>query len=348
MHYENYRPFKIAFLQKLIDRLMLPTFIASRAPNVLVEPFDVLMSPSGMGCVIYKRLRRQGNGTLTVSHIFGLSFFDHLANLRERYAGNLKLSWFYRLVSAPLTLHWEQEAARFADLNIVMNNRDLDFIRRSHVTEQPVIKIPGVVIDPILRGSRKETSPKRRPNSLMWFGSWTPRKGKFALPSAFDLILDEAPDTTLTIGGTHLSEQTVKGAFSERAKQNIVVLPKISVEEQIECFNTHSVFLFPSLSEGFGLALVEAMALGLAVITTDTGVGGDSLEHGLNALIVPVGSSLHLARATIRLLKDDGLREKISENGRLLAQEFSEESMVTGFERALSDALHSKHRKATC
>jgi glycosyltransferase involved in cell wall biosynthesis len=342
LHYEDVKPFKTRWLQKIVDRTLLPNFIAIRSRQHWRSGFDVIMVPSGMGFSIFRKLKHQAARPLLVNHIFGLSFFDHMAILSEYFAGRQKLSLLYRFFSARMTIRWEAKAAEEADVTIVMNDRDVDFLRRDTAGGARSLKVAGSVIDEVMTASEHPSDAIRPRGSLLWFGSWTPRKGIFALPAAFNLVLQEAPEATLTIGGVHISEADIRASFSEAANCRISILPKITIAAQIDVFQRCSIFLFPSLSEGFGLALVEAMAMGLAAVTTDAGFAGDSLTHGVDALIVPKASAVHLARAVVKLIQDDGLREAISHNGQLLARTFSEGRMVSGYEDAFLSGLSKR------
>ena len=77
----------------------------------------------------------------------------------------------------------------------------------------------------------------------------------------------------------------------------------------------HDIFVFPSLSEGFGLALAEAMGSEMACVTTLTGLAHDWLEHGQNCLIVPMSSPTGLSRAVTRLAHDAELRQVLGTKG---------------------------------
>jgi len=57
----------------------------------------------------------------------------------------------------------------------------------------------------------------------------------------------------------------------------------------------HDVFVFPSLFEGFGLVLLEAMAMGLPVITTPHTAGPDLIREGMEGFIVPIRHSTAIA-----------------------------------------------------
>jgi glycosyltransferase involved in cell wall biosynthesis len=77
------------------------------------------------------------------------------------------------------------------------------------------------------------------------------------------------------------------------------------------------VFLFASLaSEGFPLVPLEAMALGVPVVSCRIEPIGELIEDGLTGLLVPPGDAEALAQAVARLARDEGLRKTIAEAGR--------------------------------
>jgi glycosyltransferase involved in cell wall biosynthesis len=89
------------------------------------------------------------------------------------------------------------------------------------------------------------------------------------------------------------------------------------------------VFVMPSLWEAGPLTLLEAMALGKAVVTTPVGVAPDVVTPERNGLVVPVGDAEGLAAAVERLLADEALGKSLGEAARTDAlNSFSIEHMV--------------------
>jgi glycosyltransferase involved in cell wall biosynthesis len=84
--------------------------------------------------------------------------------------------------------------------------------------------------------------------------------------------------------------------------------------EITDYYNSADIFVFPSLKEGFGMVLVEAMACGLPVISTNTSaipeVVGDA------GILVEPRNPRVLADAIIRLIEDIGLRKRLGKKGR--------------------------------
>jgi glycosyltransferase involved in cell wall biosynthesis len=131
-----------------------------------------------------------------------------------------------------------------------------------------------------------------------------------------------------------LLADTIAPTFSVSVRERVRVLPRISIDEQIAELNGHAIFLFPSLSEGFGFALLEAMAMGLAPVTTMTGMGADWLVDREHAMIVPAGSALHIAEAVSSLIRNPELRVSVARNAARLASRFTIDAFVEGYEAA--------------
>jgi glycosyltransferase involved in cell wall biosynthesis len=100
-----------------------------------------------------------------------------------------------------------------------------------------------------------------------------------------------------------------------------------------------SVFALPSLHEGFGNVIVEAMICGVPVVSTDCPVGPkEILEGGKSGLLVPAGDHTALAKAISRLLEDDDLRADLARKGKERAMDFDAARVMRKLER-LMEAL---------
>jgi glycosyltransferase involved in cell wall biosynthesis len=84
------------------------------------------------------------------------------------------------------------------------------------------------------------------------------------------------------------------------------------------------IFVFPATGgDGMPNAVLEAMALGLAIIATPVAGIPDIVRDGENGLVVPVGDSVALADAVTRLVEDSQLRQRLGECARLTADGLS-------------------------
>jgi len=100
-------------------------------------------------------------------------------------------------------------------------------------------------------------------------------------------------------------------------------------------YNRASVFLAPSLTEGWGLPPCEAMMCCTAVVATDIGGHREFCVDGENALLVPPENPEAMAAAVAKLIDDLELRLKISQRGEIDIQRFTWDSAVDAFERVL-------------
>jgi len=100
------------------------------------------------------------------------------------------------------------------------------------------------------------------------------------------------------------------------------------------------VFVNTSRSESFGLATVEAMACGAAVVATATAGSRELIEDGVTGLLTPIGDAGALASAVLRLLRDESLRASLGDRARRLARErWGIERMIDETERVYREAL---------
>lgn len=84
----------------------------------------------------------------------------------------------------------------------------------------------------------------------------------------------------------------------------------------IEYMKQADVFVFSSFYEGFGIVLVEAMASKIPIVSTDCDFGPkEILENGRNGLLISVGDYESMAKAVLKLLEDNKLRERFVKNG---------------------------------
>jgi glycosyltransferase involved in cell wall biosynthesis len=343
LHYDDLAIPRAA--ERVISRLFLPQAVSRRAAREPLDTLDVIMTSSGMLYPLYEKLRRQPSRPLLINHLHGTAFMDNQAILSEAARGHLPVSWIYRNITGPLPVHADGRGSRAADLTITQNKRDQDFCSDQHFS--PAVTIPLPVHPEILAATASAPPPGARdPLALLWFGSWSERKGAFYLPRALALIAERHPNVRLTLGGIGGNEPAVRSRFPTALQSNLTFLPRITRAEHIAALASHSIFLFPSLSEGFGFALLEALSMGLAAVTTATGLGADLLQDCVNALIIPPASSLHIAQATLRLIDDPTLRAKLSHNARELAAAFTIDRMVSAYEAAFASNLHRRSQAA--
>lgn len=164
-------------------------------------------------------------------------------------------------------------------------------------------------------------------------------KGHTYLIQAMQEVIKVYPATKLLIVG----EGKIKGMLLRLAcdlgvNENVIFLPE--AENTQEILAAMDIFVMPSLQEGLGLALMEAMAQGLAVVGSAVGGIKTLIQHEVNGLLVQPANAIAISAAIIKLLNHSSLRQDLGKNARkFIIDNFSQSKMVDTTERAYKQCL---------
>jgi len=154
-----------------------------------------------------------------------------------------------------------------------------------------------------------------------------PVKGPEFLVKASKYIISKYPDTYFMFTGDGPLEQDLKRKALEMGiSDNIIFLGWR--DDLAKIISIYDIFVLPSLNEGMGRVLVEAMALGKPIVAS--GIGGipDLVIHGKNGFLVPPKNPKELAKYIQVLLENKDKREKMGLAGKEMAYNFTSEIMV--------------------
>jgi len=145
-----------------------------------------------------------------------------------------------------------------------------------------------------------------------------PRKGYDLLARAMPAVLRAAPEARFVFvshnrsGEADLRRIAASGGVADRLE----MMGRVSESEKVRLLHTAAVVAAPSRYEGFGIPLIESLAAGAPVVTTDVVAGNEVIDHERTGLLVPYGDVAALASALIRLLNDRVLGARLAAAGR--------------------------------
>ena len=114
----------------------------------------------------------------------------------------------------------------------------------------------------------------------------------------------------------------------ENPNFKLIIATKMPHHELMEHFKASMVFVLNSAYEGFSHLLLEAMACGLPVITTNVCGNPEIIQDEYNGLLVEYNNKEQIKNAILRLWKDENLRKKFIENGKRTLEKFKLEIMI--------------------
>lgn len=148
--------------------------------------------------------------------------------------------------------------------------------------------------------------------AILFAGTLNERKGYSDLIKAYSKIARQFPEWKIIFAGNGEIEIAKKLSYSLNISNNIVFKGWISGLEKEALFYSSSIFCLPSYAEGFPMAVLDAWAFGIPVVTTPVGGLPDVLLHGENSLVFQPGDIDGLAENLKILMNDDKLRQKLS------------------------------------
>jgi len=186
--------------------------------------------------------------------------------------------------------------------------------------------------------------PKERKGgeSILCVARFIPQKRLEVLIDAVSQLRQDM-EVKLTILGDGPERENLQKYISKSGLGKIVEMPGFIVRDELpNYYRECDLFVLPSVNEGFGLTLAEAMLNRRPVIGADSGGIPDLIEEGRTGLLFPEGDSGKLAEAMKRILKDDRFAKRIAENGyqyvrRNLSSKRIGERMLTVYREALKE-----------
>ena len=230
--------------------------------------------------------------------------------------------------------YWDRLKAEWDAVDLVGVNSEWskEALVRQGVAAEKIFVVP-IAID-----LKKPTDLQNRTHvvgalRVLWMGSVILRKGIQYLVEAARLL--QNTDIRFLIAGEAGIADRVVGAFPN----NMKMLGRLTRDRAAALYSEADVFVLPTISDGFAVTQLEAMAHGLPVVTTPN--CGQVVTDGVDGFVIPARNSQALADALLRLNDDRNLLREMSRQAQLSVQRFDLPSNAAAINNAV---LHHRRR----
>lgn len=220
---------------------------------------------------------------------------------------------------------------RAARVIVPSNALKRDLMRLHHLPERKMVVVPHGVEDRHMALYRRRTPGRLR--GILYAGRLHPMKGIAAVLEEFIRRRDIGVEFVIAGDGPDRARMEATAAGDDRVK----ILGAIGQEQLESLLVAADIFVFPTFYEGFGLALLEAMASGHACVCYDLPVTREIL--GDTGVTVPVGDAAALVESVARLVADPEAIATCSERAHQRASRFSWERAQTSIDRIIRDTV---------
>lgn len=214
---------------------------------------------------------------------------------------------------------WAMTLTGFRDSEEKLNRKDFEIQNAEHIVvassftkstlEYYPGKLPLVSVIPYgfpeVIKARSYNFSKERKLRVLFVGGLSQRKGIAEVLEAADILIDSIQ---LTIVGRKGNEECLP---LNAGLQKNRYIPSLTHSEVLNEMKNHDILLFPSLFEGFGLVVTEAMSQGTPVITTNRTCGADLITHNTDGWLVEASSTDALVHQIRLILESPEIIEKV-------------------------------------
>lgn len=331
----------------------LPWTSGSRTPR-----FASVLHHLAYSLFVALDVRRRGFDTV---HVFNFTqFISVIRKLNPTVTVGLHMhcEWVTQLDAAVVR-------RRLARTDVIIGCSD--YITRGIRTAQPAMAGKcttvrnGMAADRLLTPGAGLAPRRAEERRILFVGRLSPEKGIHVLVDAFRYISQAHPDVYLDIVGGHgsaprefmvdlssdplitsLSRFYTDGYDAHLARQlrgdwstRVSFVGMVANSDVHQFYDRADVFVFPSLYEAFGMPPVEAMAAAVPVVASRIGGLPETVQHGVNGLLVPPEDPRALADAVCELLEDGAKRERMGRAGRdWVRNRFSWDQITMDLQRA--------------
>jgi glycosyltransferase involved in cell wall biosynthesis len=291
-------------------------FLAKKEQDLSCRKFikdtDIFLFYNGSGLTTSKHARK--NKVINVVEVVN-SHLTYQENLLEDEYKKIKVPWKPSLQKERTRRLKEYEES---DYILVPS----EFVKNSFITQGfPQEKLLKVAYGfekygPIEKENYQK--PDKKSFTILYVGTISVRKGVRYLVEAFKGL--KHPNKKLMLVGPNAND----GALNGIDVTDNIIFPGVLKRQQLEiAYKSADVFCLPSIEDGFGLVLGEALSFGLPIITTTNTGGDDIISEGKDGFVVPIRDSKAILEKMQMLVDDPGLLKQMRCNSTAKAEKLN-------------------------
>ena len=317
--------------KKNIKNLIFPFYLYARFIKKLfqINP-DIVYMPSQQSTITYLR----DLPFILISKIFNIKIICHLR-------GGYFLNWYNE--SSELTKWLIRKVQKLIDGQIVLGD-NLKKLYEPFMEKNKIFVIPN-------GGDFDFTNVKISNEKLikiLFLGNMIKTKGVIDFIKAAQRIDKKYKNNLIfQLAGEHYDcENEINNLIKSSIDSRIEYLGLITGDEKKSILANSDIFVFPTYyrNEGHPWVIVEALAAGLPIISTDRGAIIESVIENFNGYIVNPQSPKQLANKIIKLVDNESLRNQMANNSKEIYKEkFTLTNLVTNFSKVFNSVLSKSH-----
>lgn len=233
--------------------------------------------------------RRTRRAPIVVARAHGLEHLADAARRAHARQAGTRIRWRYRAYTGGFRLWEVRQSIERADGVVTLNTGDAAYVRsRMRVDPARVFCIPNGLAEPFLtQPAPDRASSQAWPLRIVFIGSWIPLKGISVVTATLNALAARGVDYRADLLGTgDTSPDVILAPLTAGARARTRVVARYAADALPAALAGAHVLLHPSWTEGFCIALVEAMACGLAPVVTPAGAAYDLVRQGESGIRV--------------------------------------------------------------
>lgn len=298
--------------------------IARRCSTQSYDVLSVSHPQSFAAAREHRRFRRPG---VFVHRTYGWELMVREQLRPWRKALGVQETTFWRSLPSRLVqqgLAWQcRQSLRYADAFLTSCRDCRDYLVERHgIASFRVGCVPLAPSEPF-RMAIPVPMTAERLKRILYVGQFAFYKGPHILVRVINQVLKARQEMGFTWVLPEKDHGLAKALLDPGVMSRVDLVGRVDVMALVGLYDTHGIFVFPSLHEGFGKAFLEAMSRGLCVVASELGGMADVIVPERDGVLVPVGDVSACVKAVLRLAGQGSMAFAMSEAARTRAAQYT-------------------------